>query len=390
MADFWTILTDSLHAGTCLSLVLSKSRESVEKLTVRPVLVQGRSCFQFASRAAGRETHANLAADAAVSRLRELFGPTFKHCHLFTTDADYAARFTRTGTLKVKKSSSSGKPAAAAHDREKNHLLPDGTRCPFLQEIGVMTRAGKVRAARYDKFRQINRFLELVDDVVDSLPAKGRLNVVDFGCGKSYLTFAIYHLLAELRGRDVHIVGLDRDGDVIRDCSGIAERLGYAGLEFRIGNIADCRVDERVDLVVSLHACDTATDDALAKAVGWRAGVILAVPCCQHELSAKVHNEALSSLEQHGILRERFAALATDALRAKALEICGYKTQVVEFVDLEHTSKNLLIRAVRGNVSPADGQEGVESYRKFKQLLQLERIYIEEALGAEFTQCVQG
>ncbi len=393
MADFWTILADSLHAGTLRSAVLSKKRkechESLEKLTVRPLVLQGQSCYQFTSRTAGRETHNNLPAAAAVARLRELFGPTFEHCHLFTADADYAARFTRTGTVKVTKNSPSGKPVATVHNRAKNYLIPDGVPCRFLQEIGVMTRNGKVRAARYDKFRQINRFLELVDDVVDCLPAEDRLNVVDFGCGKSYLTFAIYHLLAEIRGRDVHIVGLDRNGDVVRDCSRIAERLDHAGLEFQVGEIAGYRDDRRVDLAVSLHACDTATDDALAKAVGWRAGVIFAAPCCQHELSTKLHNKALSSLQQHGVLRERFAALATDALRAKALEICGYKAQVIEFVDLEHTSKNLLIRAIRRSRGLPHGCQGVESYRKFKELLHLEQIYLEEAFGADFIQHVR-
>jgi hypothetical protein len=216
---------------------------------------------------------------------------------------------------------------------------------PFLVELGVMTREGTVRAQRYDKFRQVNRFLELVEDVLPFLPA-GPLRIVDFGSGKSYLTFALHHLLTALHRREVEIVGLDLKSEVVDDCEALARKLGCDGLHFEVGDIAGYRELAGVDLVVSLHACDTATDDALDRAVRARARVILAVPCCQHELLSQLENPALDPILRHGTLRERFAAEVTDAARAQLLGAVGYDVQVVEFVELDHTPKNILLRAV--------------------------------------------
>ena len=226
-----------------------------------------------------------------------------------------------------------------------------------------MTPDGAVRKSRYDKFRQVNRFLELVDDVVPSLRAEGTLRVVDFGCGKSYLTFAIHHLLTELHGRDVEIVGLDLKEDVISACSSLAARSGSAGLRFEQGEIAAFEAGDKVDLVVSLHACDTATDEALAQAVRWQADAILAVPCCQKEAYGQIESSLLAPLLRHGLAKERFAALVTDTLRAQLLELQGYRTQLVEFVPLEHTAKNVLIRAVRSTPAGADVRRSYEELR---------------------------
>jgi len=221
-----------------------------------------------------------------------------------------------------------------------------------------------VLKSRYDKFRQVNRFLELVDDVVPALPAEGPLRIVDFGCGRSYLTFALHHLLTELRGREVELVGIDLKADVVADCVALAERLGSRGLRFEQGDIAGFDAGGDVDLVVSLHACDTATDEALAQAVRWRAAVILAVPCCHQEALRQLQPPAdLGPLLRHGLMRERFASLATDGLRAQLLELAGYRTQLVEFVDLEHTPKNVLIRATRGRAAGADVRAAYESMR---------------------------
>jgi SAM-dependent methyltransferase len=261
--------------------------------------------------------------------------------------------------------------------------LPEHEPTPFLVEIGVMTPAGKVKAAKQSKFRQINRFLELVNDVIPELPADGMLRVVDFGSGKSYLTFALYHLLTRVHGRSANILGLDRRADVIADCRRIAAKLGCPGLEFRVGEIGDEPEEGTVDLAVSLHACDTATDDALTRAVAWRAAVILAVPCCQHELAPKIHMPQLDPLHHQGIFHAQLASLATDALRAQALEACGYKTQVVEFIELEHTAKNLLLRAVRRPATdgPSAGA-ALESYRQLKQSLGLDDVATDRILGA--------
>ena len=231
------------------------------------------------------------------------------------------------------------------------------------------------------KFRQVNRFLEFVDDVLPDLPANGVLRVIDFGCGKSYLTFALHYLLTELRGRDVDIIGLDLKSEVVRDCQRIAEKLTCHGLRFEIGDIAGYSAAGPVDMSVSLHACDTATDAAIAQAVKWRAKVILAVPCCQHEVFGLLSEEVLPGLLRHGILKERFAALATDALRAAWLETVGYRTQVVEFIDLEHTPKNLLIRAVLDE-HVAQGN-ALQRYEQFKTQLGLQTFSSEHLLQTD-------
>lgn len=217
---------------------------------------------------------------------------------------------------------------------------------PFLQDLGVMTAEGKIVRSRFDKFRQINRFLEFIEDVLPKLPTGRELTVLDFGCGKSYLTFAMYYYLHELNGMDVRIIGLDLKTEVIRHCNELAEKYGYQKLKFLEGNIANYTGAEQVDMVVTLHACDTATDFALAKAVGWKASVILSVPCCQHELNGQMKNETLQPIFSYGLIKERIAALVTDAMRAEYLKNEGYDTQILEFIDMEHTPKNILIRAV--------------------------------------------
>ena len=232
------------------------------------------------------------------------------------------------------------------HNRQKHYILKEGIPVPFLQDLGVMTGDGKVVRTKYDKFRQINRFLELIEDVLPALDAGRESRIIDFGCGKSYLTFAMYYYLHELKGYPVRITGLDLKKDVISRCSRLSESYGYDNLEFCHGDIADYSGADEVDMVVTLHACDTATDYALAKAVAWGAKVILSVPCCQHELNRTMENPLLKPVFQYGIIKERMAALYTDALRAQLLEHQGYRTQILEFIDMEHTPKNLLIRAV--------------------------------------------
>ena len=233
-----------------------------------------------------------------------------------------------------------------SHNRKKRYILEEGKPVDFLVDLGVMTGEGKVVHARYDKFRQINRFLEFIEDILPRLDRDRELTILDFGCGKSYLTFAMYYYLRKLKGYDVKIVGLDLKEDVIARCQALAEKYGYDKLQFCQGDIASYRGVDRVDMVVTLHACDTATDFALAKAVGWGASVILSVPCCQHELNRQISNEVMKPVFSYGVLKERIAALMTDGLRAQMLERAGYETQILEFIDMEHTPKNLLIRAV--------------------------------------------
>ena len=342
--------------------VLSKPRREspYSKVTVRPVRIDGDLRYQFEYRQGSKATHANLLRAEAESVLLTLIRRDFRQALLQTTAHDYQVL----NGEKVLRRPPTRPNVEPAHDRRKRRLLEEGTPVPFLVELGVMTRDGRVRARRHDKFRQVNRFLELVDDVLPDRP----LRIVDFGSGKSYLTFALYHLLAVERGREVDIIGLDLKEDVIADCRALATKLGYDRLRFEVGDIT-LFDGEPADVVLALHACDTATDAALERAVRWQAEVILAVPCCQHELAGQVRDDDLAPLLARGILRERFASLATDAARAQLLEAVGYKTQVVEFVDLDHTPKNLLIRAVRDGRASRDA---LRRYRAFERRLGIE------------------
>ncbi len=389
LATFATHLENAVRQRSLTSLVLSRPRSrqgSARKISVSPVMVRGELVYQFASRFEREETHENIAAENVSTKVFELIGSQYRDCHLMTTDTDYQLRTNKKGRVRLSQSKSS-RPAVTVtdHDRRKHHLIPDGQPCAFLEAIGVMTSDGRVKASRQKKFRQINRYLELVEHIIPNLPSDGRINVVDFGCGKSYLTFALHHLLTQIHGREVSIVGLDRKTDVLAECQQIAERLGLKGLRFEEGDIAAFDTTEPVHLAVSLHACDTATDDAIAQAVRWKSDVILAVPCCQHELARKVASDWLPGMQQFGILQERLATLLTDSLRAQALETVGYRTQVVEFIDMEHTAKNVLIRAVRRDQSTAKQQAAFEQYRQLKQSAGLETIYLDSVFDWEST-----
>ena len=365
MPETDTLLRDLFEGLSLTRAVLSKprSRELPAKVTVDPVELRGETAYRFTTHLSDRAMHENLPANGARERLGTLL-TDYGQALLQTPDADWQVL----GETVLRRPPSRAS-VPRAHDRKKQYLLEEGTPVPFLVELGVMTPDGMVRKSRYDKFRQVNRFLELVDDVVPSLRPEGTLRVVDFGCGKSYLTFAIHHLLTVLRGRDVELVGLDLKEDVIAACSALAERSGAAGLRFERGDIAGFEAEADVDLVVSLHACDTATDEALAQAVRWQADAILAVPCCQKEAYRQLDSTLLAPLLRHGLAKERFAALITDVLRAQLLELAGYRAQLVELVALEHTAKNVLIRAVKGK--PA--AEGVRrAYEELRDSLGLE------------------
>jgi SAM-dependent methyltransferase len=353
------LLHDLLDTHALTRAVLSKPRvkELPAKVTVEPVELRGEVSYRFTTQLADRALHENLPPAEARDRLGVLV-VDYRQGLLQSAEADWQVL-----GEKVLRRPPTRPRAERAHDRRKRYLLEEGTPVPFLVELGVMTADGAVRKSRYDKFRQVNRFLELVDDVVPALPAEGTLRIVDFGCGRSYLTFALHHLLTVLRGRDVELVGLDLKEDVIAECSALAARLGSSGLRFEQGEIAGFATAGAVDLVVSLHACDTATDEALAQAVRWEAAAILAVPCCQAEANGQIASDLLQPLLRHGLAKERFAALVTDALRAQLLELAGYRTQLVEFVDLEHTPKNVLIRSVRGAPAGADVRRAYEELR---------------------------
>lgn len=232
----------------------------------------------------------------------------------------------------------------------KNYYLAEGEVIPPLVDMGVFTKEGKVVASMYDKYRQINKFIQFIDEAVDKSGLTS-LNIIDFGCGKSYLTFIVYYYLTFKKGLDVTMTGMDLKADVIENCRKTAEKYGYEKLHFLVGNIADYKADRQVDMVITLHACDTATDFALFHAIQWKTSMIISVPCCQHELNGQMDSEEFRILTRYGLVKERIAALMTDAIRANLLTCCGYKTQLLEFIDFSHTPKNIMIRAVRSNIS---------------------------------------
>jgi len=364
-----------------LSNPVRKEDGRASKIRVKPVDLKGALHYQFTYTVGPKELHENLVPEAAADKLAACLAGEYRQGLLQAADGDYQILVSKKGKASILKRKPTKPQAELAHNRRKTYLLREGEPVPFLVELGVMNAAGKVLAAKYDKFRQINRFLELVEDVFPLLPAGKKLRIIDFGCGKSYLTFALYHYLVFRQNRQVEITGLDLKEDVIASCRELAERLDYQGLEFLRGDIAEYTGATEADMVVTLHACDTATDAALEKAVRWNARVILSVPCCQHELYGQLQQPALDPMLEHGIIRERFAALATDSVRARILELVGYRTQILEFIDMEHTPKNLLIRAVRqGEPDRQRLDAQAAGYREFKRLLGIDP-YLERALS---------
>ena len=389
--------------------VISNPREKdgIIKVKVRPLRKKDKLVFQFESFTAKQAFHKNLEKEEAREQFLEYAGQ-FRQMQIETTGEEYTVLISKKGKATVKKKTRKEKAGAAdlSHNRRKHYILEEGIPVPFLKDLGVMTEDGKIVRTKTDKFRQINRFLEFIEDILPQLDRDRELTILDFGCGKSYLTFAMYYYLHELKGYDIRIVGLDLKEDVIRHCGNLAEKYGYDKLSFLVGDIADYEGVDQVDMVVTLHACDTATDYALAKAVGWNAKVILSVPCCQHELNAQLSPagrtagtagkrestrgcpaaEILAPVMDYGLLRERFAALVTDGLRAKYLESMGYETQVLEFIDMEHTPKNILLRAVKKyEIGESRADAGKKADRRKAGKAAEDIVKCEQFLQAELT-----
>lgn len=342
---------DELINENMILAVLSgcRRKDAPSRVRIRPVEVKGEILYQASVPEGAKMLHRNYRREELVGFLKESLDGTYSQLQVQGRQVDGGVLVSKKGkhTVKIKPHEVKENTKILSHNRVKQYILPQGKPVPFLVDLGVMTREGRVREAAYDKYRQINRFLEFIQDVLPKLPKDREITIVDFGCGKSYLTFAMYYFFRELKGYQVKIIGLDLKEDVIRRCSRLAEEYGYDNLQFLQGDIAGYEGLEKADMVVTLHACDTATDFALAKAVQWDAKVILSVPCCQHELNGKIRNDLLAPVLKYGILKERMSALITDGIRANLLESAGYSVQILEFIDMEHTPKNLLIRAVK-------------------------------------------
>ncbi len=347
-----------------IQIVISNPRTKAEavKISLRPVLLREKLVFQASIRQKEKEFHRNLLLSEAVQQI-VVWMKDYRQLEVFSGMGQASVLVSKKGKVTTPHCV---KDRDLSHNRKKKYILDPEKSVDFLVDLGVQTKEGKIVHAKYDKFRQINRFLEFIEDVLPELPREREVTILDFGCGKSYLTFAMYHYLKELKGYQVHIIGLDLKEDVISHCQELAKRYGYQGLDFYVGDIAGYEGVKQVDMVVTLHACDTATDYALDKAIRWGAKVILSVPCCQHELNGQMQNEILAPVFQYGIIKERMAALFTDALRAQILESKGYHVQILEFIDMEHTPKNILIRGVKKGEAKSS-----EDCRKIMDFLQV-------------------
>lgn len=372
-----TQLLDICISDKLIDMVISgqknKSEDKAVKVRIRPVILKNEIEYQESEFVGRKVLHSNHSAADVKKKIIDYMTEDFKQAQINMTDAAATILSSKSKTLtcKYKKAGQLKVQRDLSHNRTKKYIIQEGKPVAFMIDLGVMGQDGKIIRTRYDKFRQINRFLEYIEDILPKLDKERELTIIDFGCGKSYLTFAMYYYLKELKGYNIRIIGLDLKADVIEHCNELRTRYGYDKLDFYVGDIATYKDVDKVDMVVTLHACDTATDYALAKAVKWGAEVILSVPCCQHEANRTIKSDILSPVMDYGILKERMAAIVTDAARAKLLTANGYDTQILEFIDMEHTPKNLLIRAVKSS------KEDISAREKTKDML--------EALNLELT-----
>ncbi|WP_298832693.1 SAM-dependent methyltransferase [uncultured Planococcus sp.] len=373
-------LTERLLQQQLVSATISQPRlksNDIKRIKLKPVEIKKEYLIQFEYQHEHVLKHENLPLEEAASKLTSLFND-FRQAMFQFTDEKVQIQLSKKFKVSWKTERTVEKKVELSHNRKKQYLLEDGIPYPFLVRLGVQSPDGKVKKQKYDKFRQINRFIEFIDDSLTYLPQDQTVRILDFGSGKSYLTFALYHYLRIEKGLDLRVTGLDLKKEVIEECQQIAEDLRYEQLEFLVGDINDYNEESAVDMVVTLHACDVATDMALSRAVKWDAKVILSVPCCQHELNSQIDAPELGIMLQHGLIKERFSALATDSIRAELLSLVGYETQLMEFIDMEHTPKNILIRAYKTGRKPAVGQ--FERYKQFTALLSA-KPFLENELG---------
>lgn len=329
-------------------LILSKPVSKSEPYK-KIIIEEKGSFFQIAQYTEKQVFHQNIIGTELEQKLYVLFSQHFMQINAWSEGQEHILLLSKKGNATYKRRSLAKQEIRLhneEHNRKKNYILEEGNPIAPLVDMGIFTADGKIVHAMYDKYKQINRFLEILDDEVGNLK-EDQVNVIDFGCGKSYLTFVVYYYLSVIKKKKAKVIGLDLKKDVIQKCNTAAEKYGYRDLRFELGDINGYKAPFRVDIVITLHACDTATDYALYNAIQWNAKMIFSVPCCQHELNKQIKAQNMNLMTHYGIIKERFSALATDAIRGNLLEYCGYRTQLLEFIDFEHTPKNILIRAVR-------------------------------------------
>jgi SAM-dependent methyltransferase len=369
------VIKNSLTENKFIYCIFTTPRvkSQYKKITVRPFAIKDREYLQLEKFTKTQVFHENLDYEAAFDVLLEMV-KEYRNINLFTTDADYQILVSKKGSINIIRNEPVKKLKKEDHNKKKQYLISENQPCDFLIILGIMNKDGKVYTKKYDKFKQINKFLEIVDDSLAGKSIKDGFTIIDFGCGKAYLTFALYYYFNDIKRIKVNITGLDLKEEVIEFCNETAKKLNYENLNFVYGDISDFEYKNKVNMIVTLHACDAATDAALVKAIAWDCYIILSVPCCQHELFNKIENENLNPMLKHGLIKERMSSLITDSLRGLFLETKGYKVQLMEFISMEHTPKNILIRAVKSNKNTESAE--IE-YEKFKEFLNLNNLFIE-------------
>ena len=362
MERIFEILNKSIH-----SAVISQKQKGVNtvynKIEIKQFEKNGEDFYQFCFVEDKKVTHKNLQKEKAVKLILEKLENEFFQCAIFGLENDYhITSFSK--KIKIKTMLASKKVLSLSHDKKKNYIINEDEGADFLIELGVCTKEGKLKKDKYPKFRQINKYLEFIDSLKDKFPKNRAIKIVDFGCGKAYLSFALYYYLTIKLGLKAEVLGLDLKKDVVEHCEKLARKLDYKGLSFSTGDIGKYQSETAFDMVISLHACDTATDEALYKGVLWKSKIILAVPCCQHELNPQLKSETNVGLLRFGLMRERIATIITDTARSLLLESVGYKCEMAEFIDMEHTPKNILIKAV---YTGKKSEKSAEQNKKLKE-----------------------
>ncbi len=375
--NYIDIVKELLVKNELIEIIISGKEDKTteyNKIVIKPFLKDEVIYFQFAYIYDKKTTHENIEAVETIDKLVEDF-VNFKQMAIFATSNDYQVLKNKKG-IKVIRNKASKKRGELLHNRKKNYIIPEDEPCKFLEILGVMNEKGKVFKDKYDKFRQINKYLEFIRDIKDELNKKNKIRIVDFGSGKAYLTFALYYYINEVLGVEAEITGIDLKKDVVEFCNDTAKKLEYKNLKFLWGDIKTFTEFEGIDIIVTLHACDIATDMAIAHGIKWKSRIIMVVPCCQHEVFTQIKNESMSPLLKHGILKERISSLVTDAARGNLLEVVGYNVQFVEFIDLEHTPKNIMIRAIYNGQK---NEKALAEYLKYKEFWNIDP-YLEKSI----------
>ncbi|WP_314971233.1 SAM-dependent methyltransferase [Peptostreptococcus stomatis] len=351
---------DDIVKSKPLRLVFSNKYDKnydYKKVKINMVRVKERDFYQVEKFTDKQVFHENIEVEDLAKCIGDMM-ERFRQLTAISEDYNFDVRISKKGKAFCSKHAQKNDlKIDKNHNKKKNYILQEGMDIPAFVDLGVFNKDGKIINSKYDKYKQINRFIEIIDDEIKnlgddySLSGDKVLRILDFGCGKSYLTFVVYYYFVEIKKMNVEITGLDLKEDVVDKCNKVARKYGYDRLKFELGDINGYKFENNVDIVISLHACDTATDYALYNAINWKAKMIFSVPCCQHEINSTIRADKLSIITRYGLIQERVASLMTDSIRANLLEAMGYKTQLIEFIDFEHSPKNILIRAVRSNVS---------------------------------------